>query len=553
MLSQLSLKDFAIVEQLSIHFNEGMSALTGETGAGKSIAIDALQFALGARADTGIVRHSKEQADIAAIFDITRIARAKEWLTQHEFPMADNEVLLRRVITREGRSRQTINGEPCTQQQLRELGELLVNIHGQHEHQSLLKKDQQRELVDQFGKHEALLKPVQTLYREWQATQKERAQLEQDVGEKNAKLTLLEHYVSEFEAMALEDGELVVLETEHKQLANSTELSAALQKSLLLLSEEPETNAQNLLAAAQQTLSDVAAYSPQLATIAELLDSSAIQLQEAIADLQDYSAQLDMNPERLQIIEARLSALYALARKHHTTPDKLLSLQSELTTQLKTLQHADEHKIQLDQKMVVLQEKYQQAAQALSQQRKKTVAQLTKQITTQMQTLGMPGGKFAIELEPLAEMSAHGNERIEFLVSANPGHPLQSLNKVASGGELSRISLAVQMLTAQRDDTPTLIFDEVDSGIGGATAEVVGQLLKQLGKQAQVICITHLAQVAAQAQHHWHVKKEITNDQTKTGMVLLDEPARIQEIARMIGGVKITASTLKNAAEMLSL
>ncbi len=555
MLNHLSLKNFVIVEALELELHHQMTALTGETGAGKSIAIDALQIALGARADSSIVRFGAEQADITAIFDISRIPCAEQWLQENDCPLEDSEVILRRVITKEGRSRQFINGQACTQQQLRDLSEQLVSLHGQHEHQRLLKKDMQRHLLDSYGRYPDVLNKVKIAYQHWLETHKKIQSLEKDTGDNNARVLLLQHYVTELQALAMQPDELQQLEAEHKTLAHSTELIENIEAALVLLERDTDTNAYTLTLAAQQKLTSVITFSSQLPAVNELLNTTLIQLQEAAADLQHIMDNLEIDPERLQYLEQRLSAIYALARKHHITPEQILKLQTDLEQQLAQLENADTYKATLLIELQQHEQTYYHAAQQLTKKRSQTAKILSTNITEQMQVLGMQGGKFTIELQPLTqhEMSLHGNEQVEFMVSANPGHPLQPLHKVASGGELSRISLAVQMLTAQQDNTPTLIFDEVDSGIGGSTAEIVGKLLRSLSEKTQVICITHLAQVAAQAHHHWQVQKEITQQKTKTTITILNHETRIHEIARMIGGTQITQQTLQHAAEMLAV
>jgi DNA repair protein RecN (Recombination protein N) len=551
VLTHLALKNFAIVDELALDLSHGMTALTGETGAGKSIIIDALDLALGGRGSTSIIRHGANRADISAIFNVANIPGARTWLTEQQFDNDDNDVLLRRSISDDGRSRHTINGQPCTQAQMRELGELLLNIHGQHEHQNLLKRDKQREIVDRYGKHHTLLADLQKTYYAWYETEKQYQQLANAPDEQQAKIELLQYHVKELQTLALADDELNTLEEEHKQLAHADQLRDNVQQAINALDGDDTTSINQLLNVALQQLQKAAQFTPKVQNSIEMLSSARIQIQEANNELQDYLEQLQIDPERLFTVEQRLQLIHALARKHHTEPENLIALQQRLEQQLEQLLHADEHKQQLQQQLSKLRVEYQQRADKLSTTRAKATKKIASLVTESMQTLGMQQGQFAIKIEQQAEPSPYGQDKIEFQVSANPGQPLQALSKVASGGEMSRISLALQMITAQKDDTPTLIFDEVDVGIGGGTAEIVGKLLRQLGEKAQVLCITHLPQVAAQAQQHLLVQKLTKQQQTSTKIIALATEPRIEEIARMLGGVKITEQTRKHAEEML--
>lgn len=551
MLSHISLKNFVIVENLQLDLHEHMTALTGETGAGKSILIDALDLTLGGRASANVVRHGAARADISVIIDLTHIPVAQQWLTEHAFDNDSVEVLIRRSISNEGRSRQSINGVPCTVAQLRELGDLLVNIHGQHEHQRLFKVEHQRNIIDTYGQHNELIEQVSHCYRHWHAKQQQLKQLLLEPSQQQAKLDLLQYQVNELQELALTTDEITECEQQHKQLAHAESLRDHVNNALLALEGDAQANANQAIYQAETNIRAIINIAPELQSTLELLASANIQLQEASHDINAYLDKLEIDPEKLHQVEQRLNQIHSIARKHHVEPEALPELQLQLEQQLADLVGADERKAELQSDIEKLSQQYKSVAKQLSTARQKTADKLAKLVTKSMQTLGMQGGKFAVQLSALKEINLHGAEKIEFQVSANPGQPLQALSKIASGGEMSRISLALQMITAQKQNTPTLIFDEVDVGIGGGTAEIVGNLLRQLGEKAQVLCITHLPQVAAKAQHHLQVQKHSKNKQTQTTIIQLKQQPRIEEIARMLGGVKITEQTLKHAAEML--
>ena len=553
-MSQLSLKNFAIVEQLTLELTTGMTTVTGETGAGKSILIDALDLVLGGRGNANMIRHGTERTELSAIFNLHHIPAAQQWLRAHDFTIADDEVLLRRSMTKEGRSRHFINGDPCTQQQMRKLGELLLNIHGQHEHQQLLQRHKQREIFDAYAQHGALLTKVKNTYQQIQQIKQQLAELQGDHGGADAKLVLLQYQVKELRELSLAENEIHELEEEHKRLAHAEQLRTSVQTALTAIDDNDAATAATLLAVAHNEIQQIIHLSPSLKSSLELLDTATIQIQEASSELNHYINAIEINPERLVVVELRLNQIHDLARKHHIEPEALLTTQEKLAQELEHLEHADEYKTELEVQLKALLQDYKKAAKQLSHSRAKSAKTLSQLVSANMQTLGMAGGEFSIQLTPLAEdeISMHGAEHIEFFVTANPGQPLQALNKVASGGEMSRISLALQMITAEKENTPTLIFDEVDVGIGGATAEVVGKLLRQLGEKAQVLCITHLPQVAAQAHQHLQVQKTTKNQQTHATILSLDQQLRIEEIARMLGGVDITEQTLSHAKEMLT-
>lgn len=546
MLTHLQIKNFTIIDQLAIDLKPNMTVLTGETGAGKSILIDTLELVLGARADNKIIRHGCERCEIVAIFAISNKPEVKQWL-KHQDLNNDAECIIRRTINLDGHSRSSINGSICTQQLTRELGSLLVNIHGQHEHQSLLKRDKQLSLLDTFAGHQDLCAQVKQAYLGWQQINHELQALQQLTDDSDSQTELLNYQIKELDELALAENELETLHLEHKQLVNAEQLLQNCNTALDLLTE---TN----LASAQKQLTSICDIDPKINTANELINNAIIQAEEASITLRDYLNHLDLNPERLQQVEQRLNLIHDLARKHHINPEELFALHQQLTTKLQQITNAAEKLENIQQQLQQATNAYKKVAQQLTTSRTQAAAKLSQAIRQQMQQLNMPNGKFDIKFAtPKAEkFTATGLEQIEFLVTTNPGQPLQSLTKVASGGELSRISLAIQVITAQQDTTPTLIFDEVDVGIGGKTAAIVGNLLKILGNTAQVICVTHLPQVAAQGHNHLQVSKQTTTTTTNVTVTTLTAKNRIEEIARMLGGIKITESTLAHAQEMLS-
>lgn len=552
MLTQIHIENFTIITRLELDLQSGMTVLTGETGAGKSILVDALVLVLGGRADSKLIRHGCDRCDITAVFDVGNIPLAQQWLVDHQFD-AQEDCFLRRTLTRDGKSRSTINGQPAPLQLLRELGVLLVNIHGQHEHQTLVKRDEQRALLDAYGGHTALVAEVAALYTDWRASQDKYEALQALANNQDARTELLHYQVRELDALALGDGELIELEKEHKQLANADHVLAACQLALQLTVDQEEGCVLTLLNNAQAALETVKEVDERVVNGAALLNTAIIQVDEAVSELRHYVDHVEQNPERLAEVEQRLQTIYDVARKHKISPAQILDLHRQLADELQQFATHEEKLQQLAHHIDDLAKKYRKIAQQLSKKRTKAAEQLAKQVTESMQELGMVGGQLAIHLDPHPEekFSAHGLEKVEFHVSANPGQPLQPLQKVASGGELSRISLAIQVITAQGDATPTLVFDEVDVGIGGGTAAIVGRLLKTLGDTAQVLCVTHLPQVAAQAHHHCQVGKSVIDHVTHTQVRPLSHPEKVQEVARMLGGLKITEQTLAHARELL--
>ena len=552
MLTHIHIWNFAIVEQLDIEFDTGLTVLTGETGAGKSILLDALGLALGDRADSSVIRHGSDKAEISVTFTIRDAKQAQAWLTEHDM-LSEDECIIRRSISHKGASKAFINGIPSTIQQLRQLGEMLVDLHGQHEHQSLLQKDAQRQLLDDYANHKPLLEKVRTHYQQWQQLQTEYQRLSQANNDRDSRLELLRYQVNELATLALQANETEQLEQELKRLSNANQLLQTAQSAMNALQEDEHHSIQRTLADNLNQIQSLVRVDENLEPITELLNNALIQVQETISELRHYADGLELDPARLAEVEQRITDIHNLSRKHHVKPEELVTLYPKLEQELADLEQADIKLEGLLHDIDQAKSAYHTAAEKLSQSRNKTAKALSKKISDAMQTLSLEGGKFAVDIAPLAESqwSALGGDSIEFQVSANPGQPLKPLTKVASGGELSRISLAIQVITAQAARIPTLIFDEVDVGIGGRVAEIVGLQLRALGEQRQVICVTHLPQVAALGHHHYQVSKQTTKKKTSTDISPLDPIQRIDEVARMLGGVEITAQTLSHAKEMI--
>ena len=552
MLTHLQIRNFALVEQIELELKPGMTVLTGETGAGKSILLDALGLALGNRADTGLIRHGASRAEITIEFELADRPEVWEWLEAHDL---DDETAcqIRRIISADDRSRGYINGRTAPLQLLRELGEMLVDIHGQHEHQSLLRRDMQRQLLDEYAGHGKLLTGLAALHHNWRTLQDKLEQLQQANQDRDSRMGLLSYQVQELEALGLTAGELAELEQEHQRLANANQLLEECQQALDILYENEQLSASSLLAQASQRVESLQKVDNRLQGVAELLSNAIIQVEEAASELRYYLADIELNPQRLSWVEERLATIYELARKHHVKAEQLAGLLPGLQQQLEELEQMDIRLTELQSAIDTAIGEYSALAGKLSSSRRKAAKKLGKAVTDNMQLLGMEGGRFEVRLIPQEsnELSPLGRERIEFWVSANPGQPLKLLSKVASGGELARISLAIQVITAQNASIPTLIFDEVDVGIGGGVAEIVGRQLRKLGGYCQVICVTHQPQVAALAHHHLQVSKRTDNQQTHTLIQPLDSEQRVQELARMVGGVEITPQTLSHAREMI--
>ncbi len=552
MLAHLAIRDVALIERLELGLDGGLTVLTGETGAGKSIVIDALTLALGERADAGIIRHGCARAEVTAAFELKPASPAARWLKAQEL-FDDGECVLRRTIETDKPSKAFINGRPVPVQQLRELGDLLVDIHGQHEHQSLLKRDTQRDMLDAYAGLEATTAQVAEQYHTLQSLTERLDTLQRQSADREARLELLRYQVRELEALNLQADEIPQLEEEHARLAHGAELIEGVQAVTQALYDDEEQALARGLARAIGRLDTLAKHDPRLGEIQALLNEAAIQIDEAGSRLHQYLDGLELDPQRLEQVERRMTSVHELARKHRVKPDELPDIARRLRTELDDIENYDTNLGKLEDDVKTARASYLRLAKTLSRERQQAAGKLAKAVTQHMQELGMPGGKFEIALQPLpeGELSAHGLERIEFLVSANPGQPVKPLNKVASGGELSRVSLALQVVLAGLGRIPTLIFDEVDVGVGGRVAEIVGHKLHALGKSRQTLVITHLAQVAAQGDQHLQVSKRSVKNATRVEIQALSENARVDEIARMIGGVEISKQTLAHAKDML--
>lgn len=552
MLCHLHISNFAIVRALEIDWQRGMSTITGETGAGKSIAIDALSLCLGERADASVVRPGADKADIVASFDVSALPLAQHWLTEQDLAMG-HECIVRRVVSSEGRSRGYINGVQVPAQQLKALGQHLLSIHGQHAHQLLLKADYQRQLIDAFAANNVTQDATRHAWRLWQQLKKEYAELEQSQQQRDAQRQLLEYQVAELDTFAPQNDEYNDLEQEHNRLSHGNTLLSQSQQCLEMLYDDEQHNIYHALSQACSQLEQLSSLDSNLAGITQMLNDALVQTEEASRELRRYAEKVELDPERLAEVEERLSQWLNLARKHQISPEQLPALHQELASQLALLTGDDNRLLQLAGQIGQAQQEYLAQAQQLSEQRQLAADTLSQHISRSMQELSMANARFNIALSTLGHehASANGIDAIEFQVSTNPGQPLQALHKVASGGELSRISLAIQVILADKVTTPTLIFDEVDVGISGPVAAGVGRMLRQLGETTQIICVTHLPQVASQGHQQLFVEKYTDGMATETRMRQLDDEQRISEIARLLAGENISASALANARELL--
>ncbi len=551
MLRRLSIKDFVIVDRLELEFAAGFGVLTGETGAGKSILLDALGLALGGRTDPSVVRSGRERTDISAEFDLPGDGPLRDWCVEQDIPLDDEVVLLRRVVEAGGRSRSWINGVPVTLTQLREAGDWLADIHGQHAHHALLRGDAQRLLLDAHAAATEAAARTAAAHRAWQQLVQLRRAAEADVAGSERQRELLAWQIREVEALGFVAEDWEELNQEQSRLAHAAGLIGGAEETLALLGEG-EFAITTLLGRAGSRVDGMAEFDPGLSEVQELIASAAIQADEALHALRRYRDRLDLDPARLAEIDRRIGGITDVARKYRVAPEELPALLAGWQAELASLTERADPAV-LAAREAEAQAAYLDAAHALTELRRPAAARLSAEISAAMQNLAMAGGRFEVALEPLPEGGAHGLETVEFRVAANPNQPLRALAKVASGGELSRIGLAIQVMTSRDSATPTLIFDEVDVGIGGGVAEIVGKLLAQLGRERQVLCVTHLPQVAACGDWHWNIAKARTGDEVVSQVTPLDVPGRIDEIARMLGGVKITETTRRHAAEMLGL
>lgn len=551
MITHIHIEHFTIVDQLDIEFQTGLSALTGETGAGKSIWIDAVSLALGERADNNFIKVGHDRCSITLSFNLDDNPLAKNWLQEHALD-AEQECIIRRVLSRSSSSRATINGTPVPLTQIRQLAPLLINIHSQNQHQQLLRREGQRQQLDAYAGNAVFLKDIEAIYDQWSQAKKQEERYRTQLSLRDAELDLLQYQANELATLNITSNEWQELSRQHLQLHNSKQLMTELNDALEMTCDDEQHSALSLSQRALTQINAIAQHDPILANAGELLNNAVIHLQEAAGELHAFRNQLDLSPERLQEIENRLANIHDVARKHHCHPSDLAEVEQSLKLKINELTELDDRIEQLIVTQQNLEKQYQVVAKKLTARRKKAIVELNKIISAHIQQLGIKGGEFAITLTPIDKpMSVSGNEQVQFMICTNPGAPLQALNKTASGGELSRVCLALLVATANKEGTPTLIFDEVDVGIGGKTAAVVGRLLHQLGSSKQVLCITHLAQVASYCDHHYQVSKSSSKASTTSHVKQLNSEQRVQEIARMLGGEKITEQTLRHAQELI--
>jgi len=552
MLSLISVRNYAVIDEVEVELEPGLSIMTGETGAGKSILVDALGLALGDRADTGAVRHGAERAEISVLFECVANHPAVVWLREQGLD-EDNCCLIRRQIGADGRSRAFVNSHPVTLQQLRTLGEFLVNIHGQHAHQSLRSASTQREILDFHGGHTELAAQVADRFETWQALRAELDRRQRGGEDREAQLELLRFQIVELERLDLHEGELSDLETERSRLANADRLASGIDAALAQLYEADSGSAYELAAHARRELKGLADLDPSLAGAAAIVAEAEIQLREAAGDLSRYRDRLESDPQRLEWVEARLATIAELARKHKIEEADLPGLRQRLKSRISELESGSESLELLTERTERAAADYFTVAEQLSRARAESAADLAEQVSGQLRQLGLAHGQFraALSPKPRERADAHGLDRIEFQVTLNPGQDFGPISKVASGGELSRVSLALEVISAGATSVPTLVFDEVDAGIGGGVAEIVGRRLRDIAASRQVLCVTHLAQVASQGEHHYRVTKLTDGETSRTNVRALSESERVEELSRMLGGVEITDTTRAHAEEMI--
>lgn len=552
MLTHIQIRDFAIIDAVELELGAGLTVLTGETGAGKSILVDALLLAAGGRAGAEVVRHGTERAEVSATFAVEGNTDALGWLNEQAI-QHDGECILRRVVGSDGRSRAYVNGQAMPVQALRRLGEALVDVHGQMEYQSLTRRSAQRELLDHNGDHGSLVDGVASCWTTLDSLRDERDRAAASAQDREARLELLKYHLTELQALDLKPGEIDELGGERLRLSQRGRLAEGARTIIQLLREAEDSSAEQAVSRAlsvARTLNDL---DPRFSPISQLIDESLIVLREGVESVERYESDLDADPGRQEWVEQRLAAMESIARKHRVEPGELLATQADLASEFRRLETLGASLESIESRLAEADQAFRAACTKLTKARNAAAKDLNERVTTLMQTLGMPGGRFQAEVAPLAPQSAgqNGADEIEFLVSANPGQPPRALAKVASGGELSRISLAIQVAAAQNGTLPCLVFDEVDAGVGGGVAEIVGRQLRTLGDRAQVLCVTHLPQVASQAHAHVRVAKLTDGKTTRTSLHPLTASERIEEIARMLGGVDVTEKAREHAAEML--
>ena len=555
MLAHLSISNFAVVKQLNVNLENGLTAITGETGAGKSIAIDALSLCLGERADASAVRQGATKAEIVAHFSLDDNKHAKHFLDEHELTSDedDNSCFIRRVISKEGRSKAFINGSPVSLQQLKGLGQFLLAIHGQNTHLQLLKEDNQRSLLDSYANNQQAQQQVKQCFSHWRQKQSALTELLNAARQREDRLQLLSYQVKELDEFSIGEDEFTELETEHKRLSNGASLLEQAQTSFYQLYENDEGNALSVIQSSIDRLTDLSEHDASLNPILTMLNDASIQVEEAAQELRSYCDHLEIDPLRLQQVEARFSKAMDLARKHQVEPEALFQRHQQLSDEYKMLSEQESALAELENDVTLAHRDYLAATKALSETRQLASTKLAENIEQQIRQMNMPHAKLAVNVtyDETIKPSPSGLDSVDITVSTNPGQPLDKLEKVVSGGELSRIGLAIQVIANDQHATPTMIFDEVDTGISGPTASIVGSLLRKLGKQSQVICVTHLPQVAAQAHNQLFVTKLTDGESTETQMLALTKQDRVDELARLLAGDKVTKSALANARELL--
>ena len=554
MLESIQIKNFAIIDALELEFESGLTALTGETGAGKSILLDAIKLISGDRADSDSVKSGQDRAEINVCFNIQDHIGAQQWLDENELTSGP-ECIIRRIVFANGRSKAFINGHSAPLAQLKKLTQMLVDLHGQHEHQSLQKSSVQQQLLDTYLNEPALINTVKEKFKLWQQLQNKLKVVQENSVERGQRIDLLTLYCQELNLLNLAEGEIETLQSDYNRLAHAGQLLESSNQMLGILYDNDDSSVQSLLSHCEQLLNSQIAFDSKLSTSHELIASAAIQVQEATNELRNYQQSIDIDSGQLDALNQRISSAQDLARKHHVSIENLPRRSEELNLELETLNNSGNSLEEIKQALAHAKQNYLEFASQLSHKRSKTAGALSVQISDIMQQLGMDGGQFSIQIDNLeadGNFKATGIDSISYQVSANPGQPLKALTKVASGGELSRISLAIQVIFSESSKIPTLIFDEVDSGVGGGIAEIVGRKLRWLGESRQVFCVTHLPQVASQAHQHYRVEKTKTKNDTTTSVLPLESEARLEEVARMLGGVTISDQTRAHASEMIA-
>ena len=552
MLRSLQIRNFAIIDEIDITFNDDMTVLTGETGAGKSILIDALSLVLGERGSSNLIRNKEKRAEYTAEFEITNNSHALNWLIEKSLDN-ENECILRRTISPDGKSRSFINGNTVNLQSLKSLGDLLVDIHGQHFHQSLCKKNVQRDLLDHFGGLSVTKNKIKRIFNEWKELSDQLSKMIEGNTNKEDRIDLLSFQLKELDELALISGEYDSLNSEFKKISNIEKINKGINSLIDCLQSNEITNVEQMLNDSIKNIDTLATFDNSLEETKNLLSEAEINVSEAIGNLSRYGESIDYDNQKSREIEERINTIISLSRKHRVDPDELIDTKIQIEKELNELNNSQTSIDEAERHLSDLRKKYDDLASELTKKRSDSAKKLSGLVADSMNELGMTGGIFEVEITPSNNISQHGNDDITFHISANPGQKPQPLSNIASGGELSRMSLAIQVITSNGTNIPTMIFDEVDSGIGGAIAEVVGNKLKDLGQDKQVLCVTHLAQVASKGKSHIRINKLTDNKKTKIYASKLNSDERIEEIARMIGGIELTEKTREYAKEMLAL